>query len=102
MRQLFASHCVAAMFGAVVFSTSGGAFAQGCQPKVPASALVKPGTLVMSTNPTLPPMQFVNQQGELKGMRVEMGEEIAKRLCLKAEYIRIEFSAMLLLSSRTG
>ena len=29
-------------------------------------------------NPTLPPMQFVNQQGELKGMRVELGEEIAR------------------------
>lgn len=68
--------------------------AQTCEPKVAAANLVKAGTLTMSTNPTLPPMQFVNQQGELKGMRIELGEEIAKRLCLKPEYIRIEFSAM--------
>ena len=82
---------------ASVFSLSvaGTAWAQSCTPRVAAGSLVKPGTLVMSTNPTLPPMQFVNQQGELKGMRVELGEEIAKRLCLKPEYIRIEFSAMI-------
>lgn len=71
------------------------ASAQTCAPAVAASELVKPGTLVMSTNPTLPPLQFVDRSGELKGMRVELGHEIAKRLCLKAEYVRIEFSAMI-------
>ncbi len=72
----------------------GSAQAQTCSPKIPNSELVKPGTLVMSTNPTLPPMQFVDSSGELKGMRVILGNEIAKRLCLKPEYVRIEFSAM--------
>lgn len=71
------------------------AFAQACKPAVADSELVKPGTLVMSTNPTLPPMQFVDSTGVLKGMRITLGEEIAKRLCLKPEYIRIEFSAMI-------
>lgn len=71
------------------------AYAQACKPAVADSELVKPGTLVMSTNPTLPPMQFVDSSGELKGMRVTLGNEIAKRLCLKPEYIRIEFSAMI-------
>ena len=70
------------------------AFAQTCAPKVAASDLVKPGTLVMSTNPTLPPMQFVDSTGALKGMRITLGDEIAKRLCLTPEYIKIEFSAM--------
>jgi polar amino acid transport system substrate-binding protein len=70
------------------------AAAQTCTPKVAASDLVKPGTLVMSTNPTLPPMQFVDSSGVLKGMRITLGDEIAKRLCLKSEYIKIEFSAM--------
>jgi polar amino acid transport system substrate-binding protein len=69
--------------------------AQVCKYEVPASQLVKKGTLVMSVNPTLPPMQFVDQTGALKGMRVELGEEVAKRLCLKPEYVRIEFSAMI-------
>jgi polar amino acid transport system substrate-binding protein len=70
------------------------ATAQTCSPKVAASELIKPGTLVMSTNPTLPPMQFVDSSGTLKGMRITLGDEIAKRLCLKPEYVRIEFSAM--------
>ncbi|WP_372394795.1 ABC transporter substrate-binding protein [Azospirillum sp. HJ39] len=66
-----------------------------CKPAVADSELVKPGTLVMSTNPTLPPMQFVDSSGQLKGMRVTLGNEIAKRLCLTPEYVRIEFSAMI-------
>lgn len=68
---------------------------QNCKYNVPDSQLVKKGTLVMSVNPTLPPMQYVDQTGALKGMRVELGEEVAKRLCLKPEYVRIEFSAMI-------
>ena len=66
-----------------------------CKQTVPNSALVKDGTLVMSTNPTLPPLQFVDSTGTLRGMRVKLGKEVAKRLCLKPEYIRIEFSAMI-------
>ncbi len=69
--------------------------AQACKYNVPEAQLVKKGTLVMSVNPTLPPVQYVDQSGALKGMRVELGEEIARRLCLKPEYVRIEFSAMI-------
>jgi len=65
-----------------------------CKQTVPDSALVKKGTLVMSTNPTLPPLQFVDSTGKLKGMRITLGKEVAKRLCLKPEYIRIEFSGI--------
>jgi polar amino acid transport system substrate-binding protein len=79
----------------LLLSTAASAFAQSCAPKVADSELVKPGTLTMSVNPTLPPMQFVDSSGELKGMRVELGKEIAKRLCLTPEYVRIEFSAMI-------
>ncbi len=71
------------------------AWAQTCQPAVPDGELVKPHTLVMSTNPTLPPMQFVNQQGELRGMRIELGTMIAQRLCLTPEFVKVEFAAMI-------
>ena len=64
------------------------------QAKITPPHIIKAGTLVMSINPTLPPLQFVNDKGELQGMRVELGNEIAKWLGLTPEYVRIEFAAM--------
>jgi len=65
------------------------------QAKIAPPNIVKAGTLIMSINPTLPPLQFVDERGQLQGMRVELGNEVAKRLGLTPEYIRIEFSAMI-------
>lgn len=85
----------ATLASVLVLSVAPAAFSADCTPKIADSELIKPGTLVMSTNPTLPPLQFVDSSGDLKGMRIELGTEIAKRLCLTPEYIRIEFSAMI-------
>ncbi len=93
-KSVFRFNLRACLVLAGSLALTGLAAAQTCAPKVPASELVKPGTLVMSTNPTLPPMQFVDSAGVLKGMRITLGDEIAKRLCLKPEYIKVEFSAM--------
>jgi polar amino acid transport system substrate-binding protein len=79
----------------VLAVASSPALAQSCKSTVADADLVRPGKLVMATNPTLRPMQFVDSSGELKGMRITLGNEIAKRLCLTPEYIRIEFSAMI-------
>ena len=64
------------------------------QARIAAPNIIKPGTLVMSINPTLPPLQFVDDKGQLQGMRVELGNEVAKSLGLTPEYVRIEFAAM--------
>lgn len=64
------------------------------QAKIAAPAIIKPGTLVMSINPTLPPLQFVDDKGQLQGMRVELGNAVAQSLGLTPEYVRIEFAAM--------
>ncbi len=85
----------AALLAAAGSSVCAPLAAQNCNPAVPGSELVKPGSLVMATNPTLPPMQFVDASGELQGMRIILGREIARRLCLQPEYARIEFSAMI-------
>jgi polar amino acid transport system substrate-binding protein len=69
--------------------------AQTCAPKVDASHLVEAGKLMMSVNPTLPPQQFVNEKGELQGLNVEMGKDIAKRLCLEPVFLRMDFPAMI-------
>jgi len=85
---------------AALLAAAAGAFcgrldAQNCSPAVAGTELVKSGSLVMATNPTLPPMQFVDSSGELQGMRIILGREIARRLCLHPEFVRIEFSAMI-------
>jgi polar amino acid transport system substrate-binding protein len=69
--------------------------AQTCAPKVDASHLVEAGKLMMSVNPTLPPQQFVNEKGELQGLNVEMGKDIARRLCLEPVFLRMDFPAMI-------
>lgn len=70
----------------------GGAHAQ---PKIAPPNLIKAGTLIMSINPTLPPLQYVDEKGELKGMRVELANECCKKLGLAPEYIRTEFATMI-------
>jgi polar amino acid transport system substrate-binding protein len=65
------------------------------QPKIAPPNLIKAGTLIMSINPTLPPLQFVDDKGQLKGMRVELADECCKRLGLAPEYIRTEFATMI-------
>jgi polar amino acid transport system substrate-binding protein len=70
------------------------AIAQSCKPVVADSDLVAPGKIQMSINPTLPPQQFVDAKGELQGLNVELMKEIAKRLCLPLEFIRMDFPPM--------
>jgi len=65
------------------------------QAKIAPPNIIKAGTLVMSINPTLPPLQFVNDKGELQGMRVELANDVCKRLGLTPEYIRTEFATMI-------
>jgi len=80
--------------GALAFGIGANPRRAHAQAKVAPPHIIKAGTLVMSINPTLPPLQFVNDKGELQGMRVELGDEIAKWLSLTPEYVRIEFAAM--------
>ncbi|CAM2865052.1 amino acid ABC transporter [Komagataeibacter xylinus] len=65
-------------------------------PCVPIANLSTPGTLTMATNPSLPPLQYVSVDGKLHGMRIELGHEIASRLCLKAHIIPSSFAALIL------
>ncbi len=68
--------------------------AQTCTPKLGAADLIEPGKLQLSINPTLPPQQFVDEKGELQGLNVELGRALGERLCLKTEFIRMDFPAM--------
>jgi len=71
------------------------AVAQSCKPAIADSDLVAPGKLQMSINPTLPPQQFVDEKGELQGLNVDLMKEIARRLCLPLDFIRMDFPPMI-------
>lgn len=53
--------------------------------------LLNAGKLVAATNATIPPYQFVDQSGKLQGLRIELGEEIAKRLGVRLEWVNVGF-----------
>ncbi|MEV4729875.1 transporter substrate-binding domain-containing protein [Saccharopolyspora sp. NPDC049426] len=78
--------------GATACGSGTGAAPANCTPKVPDDQLVKPGTLTYATNATLPPMQYV-EGDEVVGMRIDLANELAKRLCLRTEVVNVPFDA---------
>ncbi|WP_277910907.1 transporter substrate-binding domain-containing protein [Asaia platycodi] len=58
--------------------------------------LVRPGELALATNPTLPPLQYVTPSGALVGLRVELGNVLARQLCLRSVYHRASFAQLTL------
>jgi polar amino acid transport system substrate-binding protein len=68
--------------------------AQTCTPALAAADLVQTGKLQLAINPTLPPQQFVDAEGNLQGLNVDMMREVAKRLCLPVEFVRMDFPPM--------
>jgi polar amino acid transport system substrate-binding protein len=57
--------------------------------------LAKPGSLIMTFNATLPPRQYVDTDGQLKGYGIELGRMLAEALCLKPELMNMEFAAQI-------
>jgi polar amino acid transport system substrate-binding protein len=62
-------------------------------PTVAPPAILRPGRLVVATNATLPPVQYIDEKGNLQGMRIELGNEIAKRLGLEMNWVNVQFEA---------
>jgi polar amino acid transport system substrate-binding protein len=81
-----AAAALALAFGA------GAATAQDCPVDLPT---VTPGKLTMSTNATIPPVQYIDSAGNLQGLHPELGREIAKRLCLEPEFMNVGFEVQI-------
>ncbi len=72
--------------------TSGVAVAQDCPENLPT---IEPGVLTMSINATLPPRQFLDADGNLQGLHPDLGNEIARRLCLEPVYMNVGFEVQI-------
>lgn len=68
------------------------ASAQDCPKDLPT---VEPGKLTMSINATLPPRQYIDTSGKLQGLHPDLGNEIAKRLCLEPVYTNVSFEVQI-------
>jgi ABC-type amino acid transport substrate-binding protein len=66
-----------------------------CPPLLASPPLVSAGALLAATNPTAAPMQYVDETGKLVGLDIDFGVLIAERLCLKIEWMKTEFAAMI-------
>jgi len=63
--------------------------------KLSSPPLNNPGIIIVTINPTIPPFQYVNEDGKLAGLRVELQDEMAKRLGLEIAWVRMDFAAMI-------
>ena len=72
------------------------AYAQGeCTPKLGHPPLVRQGSLIAAINPTVAPIQYIDESGNIIGLDVDLGNAIAKRLCLKMEFQSTQFATMI-------
>jgi polar amino acid transport system substrate-binding protein len=69
--------------------------AAACRPKIGRPSLAQDGVLIAAMNPTVPPIQYVDKDGTLKGLDVDFGNEIARRLCLRLQLQSMQFASMI-------
>lgn len=72
------------------------ALAQGnCTPKLEHPPLARKGMLIAAINPTVAPIQYIDDDGNIIGLDVDLGNAIAERLCLKMDFQSTQFATMI-------
>ena len=72
------------------------ALAQGnCTPKLGHPPLARKGMLIAAINPTVAPIQYIDDDGNIIGLDVDLGNAIAERLCLKMDFQSTQFATMI-------
>ena len=56
----------------------------------------KSGKLLIGLEDSYPPMEFRNSKNDLVGFDIELGNEIAKKLGVKSEYVTTDFNGIIL------
>jgi polar amino acid transport system substrate-binding protein len=74
----------------------GNALAQAnCTPKIGHPPLARKGMLIAAINPTVAPIQYINDDGDIIGLDVDLGNAIAERMCLKMDFQSTQFATMI-------
>jgi polar amino acid transport system substrate-binding protein len=86
---------IAGLAGAVVVLGASVDAQAACDPKVSRPPLVRKGSLIAAINPTVAPIQYVNEDGDIIGLDPDLGNLIAERLCLKMVFESVQFATMI-------
>ncbi len=54
-----------------------------------------PGSIRIGTDPTYPPFESKNAQGQLVGFDIDLANEICKRINTKCTYVESDFDALI-------
>jgi polar amino acid transport system substrate-binding protein len=63
--------------------------------QVPADALTQKGKLLICTDAPYPPQEFFDENGDPKGLDIDMGAEIGSRLGLKTVFVNSVFDTII-------
>jgi len=66
-----------------------------CTPAIGRQRPDRAGQAAALDQSTNPPQQFVDKDGQLQGLNVELAHELGKRLCMPVELVRMDFPAMM-------
>jgi polar amino acid transport system substrate-binding protein len=66
-----------------------------CTPTLGHPPLARKGQLIAAINPTVAPIQYIDDDGNIIGLDVDFGNAIAERLCLKMEWQSTLFATMI-------
>jgi polar amino acid transport system substrate-binding protein len=66
-----------------------------CTPTLSHPPLARSGYLISAINPTVAPVQYIDDSGNIVGLNPEFGDAIAERLCLKQELHSTQFATMI-------
>ncbi|GEM_PF-2115484 len=80
---------------AVALGMLAGTAQAACEPKIGHPPLIRKGNLIAAINPTVAPIQYVNEDGEIIGLDPDLGNAIAERLCLKMVFESVQFATMI-------
>jgi len=80
---------------AVFVALAGQALAADCTPTLGHPPLARKGMLIAAINPTVAPIQYIDDDGNIVGLDVDLGNAIAARLCLKMDFQSTQFATMI-------
>lgn len=66
-----------------------------CTPVLDHPPLVRKGHLIAAINPTVVPIQYIDDDGNIVGLDPDLGKAIAKRLCLTLDLQSTQFATMI-------